>query len=136
MTISARGADKPTASEHVKVTFKAKEATLRQGAKGTILVTLTPAKGIHINLEPAIAASIEKTPGILGIADSLAPPKNRKTGYLNTAKPIHLTYNIAPDAKPGRTFVAGTIVYTLCSEADGWCSKARQTFKVPVVIQK
>ena len=129
-------ADEPAkmpVNEHVKFTVSLKERKVKAGGAGNLLIRLQPKKGIHINLTPAITIAYDSA-GI--IARTEAPTIPVADTFLNTAKPIQQHVTLASGLRPGRGVIKGIVTYFYCSEAEGWCSRFRQPFELPVRVVK
>ncbi|TAK61388.1 MAG: hypothetical protein EPO24_05830 [Bacteroidetes bacterium] len=131
------GNDKPKPVENKHVTFKASivETSLKAGMTGTLQLTLTPTKGIHINLDPPMNVIMDSSASI-GNVEKLTIPKNEKTGYLDASKPVTLKFKLAANVKPGKLNLKGTFTYFYCSDAEGWCNRFKQPIDVTVTVSK
>lgn len=120
-----------------RVDFRATlaEKSLKPGAQGTLLVSLVPKKGIHVNLIPPISITFDSTSVISDIG-KIEIPKSSKPEYLEPTKPIRLSFSLSARAKNGPITLRGTVTYFFCSDAEGWCSKFKQPFEVSLKIVK
>ncbi len=113
------------------VTFKQKK--LKPGAEGTLLITLTPRQGIHINLEPPLSVLLDSSNAISSVGKVAITQKDT---VLDVSKPIRLTFTLSKKIKPGKVTIGGVVTYFYCSESDGWCSKFKQQFEAKLTVIK
>lgn len=132
--ISAVAGTAPGTQTNKQVAFTAslKETSVKAGSAGTLLIRLRPQKGIHINLKPAITIIVDSTDGILR---SGTPNIPKADSFLNTSKPIVQQIVLPAGLKKGKAFISGTVTYFFCSDAEGWCSRFAQPFKVPLTVR-
>ena len=135
--ISAAG-DKPMgANEYVKFALSLSQKNLKPGTKGQLLISLTPKKGIHINLQPPIDLKLEKNPTIVLVGKpELAKVKVDTSEYLDASKPIKQSFTIAKAAKSGMLTLKGTLTYFYCSDSEGWCSRFKQLIDLSVTVAR
>jgi hypothetical protein len=118
-------------NKYVKYEVSMKEKSFKASSTGTLLISLHPNKGIHINLNPPISITFDSTDVIVK-AGSPAIPK--VDTVLNAAKPIRLPITLSNRVKPGKVSIKGTILYYYCSDADGWCSRCKQPFELAINV--
>ncbi len=123
----------PVTNEYVKSTISVKEKSIKAGTRGTLLISLVPKKGIHINLTPPIVITLDSAStieaiGKLGIS--------KIDSFLNPLKPIEQSIQLSKKIKPGSIDIKGIITYYYCSDAEGWCSRFKQPFSVTVKVTK
>ena len=104
---------------------------LHAGTEGEILITLTPNKGIHINLDPPLSIVLDSSDAISSVGNADVPKKDT---VLDVSKPIRLSFSLSKKIKPGSVTIRGTVTYFYCSEIEGWCSKFRQPFEVKLTV--
>ena len=126
------GADRPSNSD---VSFSAtlKESSVKSGGSGTLLITLRPKNGIHVNLNPPITVTFDSN-SIVATAGRLEVPK--ADTVLDASKPIKLPLRFSKTLKSGTATIRGTVTYFYCSEAEEWCSRFKQPFEVAVSVRK
>ena len=131
------GTDKSKPVQNKDVQFKSTvvEKTLRPGATGTLQITLTPSKGIHVNVEPAMSLQIDST-GAVTQVDKPAIVKDEKKGTLDASKPVTVKFTLAKTVKPGPLTLKGSFTYFYCSDAEGWCNRFKQPVEVKVTVSK
>jgi hypothetical protein len=125
----------PTVNKNVAFKSTIKEKTIKPGMKGTLLVTLKPVKGIHINLTPPMTTKLDSS-AVFSLADSLTAPKNASNDYFDVNKMVAQPFTVAKSATTGKAILKGTFIYFFCSDAEGWCSKFKQPFELTVHIGK
>jgi hypothetical protein len=128
------GGTKPTVNEYVHVGISLKQKTLKPRQTGEMLIALKPKAGIHINLQPPITIEFDSSASTTLSVDTLVVPANGK--YFDTTKQLRQSFRLLKSVKPGKLSIAGTLVYFYCSDADGWCSRFKQPFKVTVSVSK
>ncbi|HTK82595.1 MAG TPA: hypothetical protein VL633_09915 [Bacteroidota bacterium] len=119
-------------NKQVAFTAALKEKSVQAGSTATLLIRLRPQKGIHINLKPAISIIVDSTDGILRAGTPNIPQAD---SFLNTSKPIVQQVTLPAGLKKGKAFISGTVTYFFCSDAEGWCSRFAQPFKVPLTVR-
>ncbi len=112
-----------------------KEKELKSGSKGTILISLRPKHGIHINLETPTSIKFDSSEAFKPTGD-LTLPKNPKDNYLDTSKFIQQSITVSKSAKTGAMTIKGIFTYYYCSDEEGWCSKFKQPFELSAKISK
>ena len=128
-------ADKAAKNEWVSFQVRLKDKTTKQGKENALLISLHPKEGIHINLTPPISIRFDSNDAFR-IDIALVLPKNPKNAYLDTSKNIEQEFTVSKNAKAGSLTIKGVLTYYYCSDAEGWCSKFKQPFEVPVKITK
>ena len=131
---SATAEGTPDAQTNKQVAFSAavREKSIKAGSAGNLLFRLRPQKGIHINLKPAITIVVDSSDGILR---SGTPDIPKADSFLNTSRPIVQRIALPAGLRKGKGFITGTVTYYFCSDAEGWCSRFAQPFKVPVNVR-
>ena len=132
-TLSFAGESPASSNEYVKCTVGLRQRMLKAGATGTILITLEPKKGIHINLTPPISVALDST-GVVVASSTRELPKVKT--YLDTSKPIKYSFTLSGALKPGPQVISGVLTYFYCSDADGWCSKFKQPINLKIDVVK
>jgi hypothetical protein len=99
----------------------------------TLLFTLHPKSGIHINLEPGLTISIDSSSGV-SISGKPEIPVNAKTNFLQEDKPIRQAYRLPAHLSSDSIIVSGVMTYYYCSDAEGWCSRFKQPFSVKIRV--
>ncbi|MFI5253637.1 MAG: hypothetical protein ACHQQQ_14540 [Bacteroidota bacterium] len=115
--------------------IQSKEKTVKAGSTASILISLNPKKGIHINLQTPTSIKFDSSE-IVKAAGDLVLPKNANDNYLDISKNIVQKIAISKNAKPGTTTIKGNFTYFYCSDEEGWCSKFKQPFEVVLTIAK
>ena len=123
----------PAANSYVKCTVDASHTTIKPGDTGVIFVSLKPAKGIHVNLTPAMGVVFDSA-GQVQAHGSLEIPK--KETFLDASKPVRIPFVLSPGAKPGAVTVKASLTYYYCSDAEGWCSRYKQPLEVTIKVAK
>lgn len=120
-------------NQYVKCTIAVKPKVLKRGAQGTLVVTLLPKSGIHINLTPSPVVTLDSMAGIAA-AGQPAIPKMSGKPYLNPSKPITQPFRLGVSAKGDTANIRGTLTYFYCSDSEGWCSRYKQPIDLKVAI--
>ncbi len=118
---------------YVTCTFDVNKKNFRPGAKGELLVTLQPIKGIHINLEPAMSVRFDSSSGLQSNGAMGIP---RKENYFDAGKKIHIPFVLSAASAPGTATLKATLTYYYCSDAEGWCSRFRQPLEISMTVTK
>ena len=122
-------------NKYVKMEVAVAKDTVRAGEAGSMLITLTPIEGIHINVDPAVEVMLEKDEfATLGGDPEMSSDK--ETGFLAASTPIEQGFIVSSGAAAGEHVLKGTIVYYFCSDAQGWCTKFSQPFSLKVNVLK
>ena len=128
--------DKSTASnEYVKINTVVKEHSLKAGAKGTLLFTFIPKKGIHINIEQPMSLKLDSAALVSRVGD-LVVPQSAKKEIMNDKKPVKQAFTISTNVNPGEIHIKGILTYFYCSDEEGWCSRFKQPIDVTLTIKK
>ena len=120
-----------TANPYVSCKFEVNKKSFRPGSKGELLITLTPVKGIHINLAPAITVELDSGGTIVKRGTAQIPGKEK---FLDVTKSIRQPFFVSPSGGPAKVAIKGTITYYYCSDAEGWCSKFKQPFELSIIV--
>ncbi len=127
-----------SAGGNVDNPYVAVEATLLSdsvhiGEPVNLLLSFTPARGIHVTGKPAVAFILDSS-----IAASLLGPPTRvvdsATGFLSLASPVRQQIALRHDMRPGPHMLKGVVSYSFCSEREGWCRRFRQHVELPLVV--
>ena len=127
--------EKAKSNEFVSFQIKLKEKSLKPGSSATVLISLQPKKGIHINLEAPTSIKLDSTE-IVKATGNLLLPKDPKGKYLDVSKHIQQAISISKNAKPGIVTIKGVFTYFYCSDIEEWCSKFKQPFELTAKISK
>lgn len=128
------GKSTPT-NEFVALRYTLKESRLKSGSEGVLLMTLSPVKGIHVNLIPPMSFTFDSS-AVLASAGTLVIPPDSAKGYLDATKPVRQPFRLSKPLKPGKHTVTGTFIYYYCSDAEGWCSRFRQPISLTLEVVK
>ena len=121
------------ANEYVGFSISLKEKSVKAGGSGTLLISLQPQKGIHVNVNPPITIAFDSSDIVAPVGKLEIP---RIDTLLNTSKPIKQTIRVSRQVKSGTAAIKGTITYFYCSESEGWCSRFKQPFDVAIKVKK
>ena len=130
---SAIAGNTPQKNPYVNCSVSVKQKKLKSGAKGELLITLTPRQGIHINLEPPLSVTLDQSKAIASLGNIAIAQKDT---ILDVSKPIRFTFTLAQSIKPGKVTIGGAVTYFYCSETEGWCSKFKQQFEAKFTLIK
>lgn len=119
---------------HVKLESRLASTIVKPGGTGEIILSLTPAEGIHINTDPTLEVELEKSRYVhpVGIT-SLT--KDIKTGYLDANRPVRFAFRLSKDAAKGKHVLKGTVRYFYCSDVEGWCNRFEQPLELSIVVR-
>ncbi len=111
--------------------------SFKPGEIATLLVTLTPQKGIHINTVPPITFAANDSASVTLVGNLKYSTVNVDTSvFVKTSKPVTQSFSISKSAKPGSYVLKGTLTYFYCSDAEGWCSKFKQPIAITINVKK
>lgn len=131
----SQSAEKPVKNKSVAFQIRLKEKAIKPGGMNSLLVSLKPNEGIHINLTPPISIKFDSSDAFK-IDSALVLPKNPKNAYLDASKNIEQLFTVSKSAKPGGHEIKGVLTYYFCSDAEGWCSKFKQPFEVTLKVSQ
>ncbi len=123
----------PAANTYVKCTVDASHTSIKPGETGVMFVSLKPAKGIHINITPAMGVVFDSA-GQVQAGGAMEIPK--KETFLDASKPVRIPFVLSTSAKPGTVTVKAALTYYYCSDAEGWCSRYKQPLEVTIKVAK
>ncbi len=127
--VMAFAGDKPAVNSYVDFGVKLEKTSLRRDSAGTLLLSLKPHKGIHINTQPGPSFVFDTTNGVRA-SGSLALTMLEKSTFLDPQKPVRQRFSLVPAVQPGELTIKGTFIYYYCSDAEGWCSRFKQPVEV------
>ena len=110
------------------------DSTMHPGTEGTLEFHFIPAEGIHINVDPPVAFSLDSV-SYLTLNGKPSMTKDRNTGYLSTTDPVRQTVRLDKKAAPGMLTVKGIVTYFFCSETEGWCNKQREPVEFTIKVE-
>jgi hypothetical protein len=119
----------------VQFSVTAEQMKLAPGGAGTLIFTLHPKAGIHINLEPGLTITTDSSSGVTLYGKPKIPLEGQ-TNYLDAAKPIRQSFRMPAHASSDTLTVSGTLTYYYCSDAEGWCSRFKQPFSLQIRIRQ
>ena len=123
---------KPGPAPEMKLAIVQAPDPLRAGQAGVVRVTVQPPEGITLNRYPGITLTIDKTGGV-----ALAKPE----AFVGTTTPIEdpaefafkkidpLELRVTP-SRAGSAELEGTLVFTYCVKASGFCAPGKQKVKL------
>lgn len=132
-TMMPIGAGGKGSNSSVQFSVSADQTGYSPGEPGTLLFTIHPKKGIHINLEPGLTISADSSSD-LGFSGKPEIPIDSSTNFLNESKPIRQPFRVPPHRTPDSLTVSGTVTYYYCSDAEGWCSRFKQSFRLKIRV--
>ena len=132
-SLFAGGQSAPKTNTYVAFDSRVKERSLKAGGSGSILFTLTPQKGIHVNVTPPLSLSLDSA-SLISTAGKLRITK--LDTLLDSSKPIIQPITLSAKATAGPAILRGTLTYFYCSDSEGWCSKFNQPFEVKISVAK
>jgi hypothetical protein len=122
-------------NKSVKVDLTLANPAVQPGGKGTILVSFTPIDGIHINADPPVTLNLEKNQ-FISLQGEPELSIDKENGFLSTSNPVEQAFHVSKKARSGEHSIKGTIIYYLCSDTEGWCTKFTQPITLKLNIQK
>ena len=120
-------------NEHVGFEAKLSRVTLKPGATVEVLVFLTPKEGIHINTDPSMEFEWNKD-RYVHFDSTTSLPKDEKTGYLDTSKPVRYSLTLSGTMPSGKHTVRGNVRYFFCSDSEGWCNRFVQPVELSFTV--
>jgi hypothetical protein len=133
-TYSSFCGETPKKNEYVDIQIKIKQNEFKPGSTGELEIRFKTKEGIHINFEPPISLKFDST-ALLYKVEKLNVPRKPKQEYLNTAQPLIQKFTLAKNISTGTSIIKGTLTYFYCSGSDGWCSRFKYPFEVPIKIK-
>ena len=118
----------------VKVDVSLADSVLRPGDRGRVLVSFTPADGIHINVDPPVSVKIQKN-SLISLRGNPDMTTDKETGFLSSGTPVEQLFSVSHKAAPGEHTITGTITYYFCSDTEGWCRKQSQAVTLTLNIK-
>jgi hypothetical protein len=123
---------KPGPAPEMKLAVVQAPDPLKAGQAGVVQVTVQPPAGITLNRYPGITLTIEKTGGVaLEKAETFVGTKTPIDDPAEFAfkKIDPLELKVTP-SRAGSAELEGTMVFTYCVKASGFCAPARQKVKI------
>jgi hypothetical protein len=135
-TSPAASGDKPPAQNtYVQCRVQTRQKSFNPGSTGELLISLKPQEGIHINLQPALDVKLDSSALVTPVGKTEVP-RQSAGNYLDASLPIRQQFAIPKSAQPGKMTIRGTITYFYCSDAEGWCSRFKQSFLVDLTVAR
>ena len=120
-------------NQYVACTVTAKDKKVNAGGATSLLFTLTPQKGIHVNFTPPMKVTFDSA-SVAAVAGE--PSVTKRDTLVDTSHPIVQPITLAATAPAGTAVVRGTLTYFYCSDKEGWCSRFQQPFEVKIPVVK
>lgn len=125
---------KPGPAPEMKLKITQDPDPLKAGTGGVVRVLIEPPEGITLNRYPGIKLVIEKPGGVsLGSSEAFVgtttPIENPDEFAFKKIEPLEL--KLTP-TRAGTAELEGTLTFTYCVKASGFCAPAKQKIKVPV----
>jgi len=125
---------KPGPAPEMKLKVTQEPDPLRLGGEGLVRVLVEPPEGITLNRYPGIKLAIEKstglTPGASGAFVGTTTPIDDPNEFaFKKIEPLEL--KVTP-TRSGTGEIEGTLTFTYCVKASGFCAPAKQKVKLPV----
>ncbi len=133
ITPAGTGKNDQSANKFVTYSVSVDKPALKAGSKGTLIFSLRPQEGIHINVQPAPGFLFDTTSGIRS-GGNLEISKDSSSGYLSKRTPIRQGFLIPRGTKAGKLTLRGTLTYFYCSDAEGWCSRFKQPVETTIEV--
>jgi hypothetical protein len=127
--------DKPQTNEFVSVKVAVQKKVLKAGSTGELIVSFKPKGGIHINVDPPVTIKLDSSETVTSTGKTFVPAPTKEK-YLDITKPVKQQFTIAKTTQPGKITLKGIISYFYCSGSDGWCSRFKQPFEIPLAVTK
>jgi len=128
-------------NEYIQISVKFEKDSLNAGAQGRLLFSLKPKTGFHVNVEPPISLDLAGNKNFALLTKKFTPDSTikqltSKDGYkiFNPSSPVVFDFKIAKSTKPGKHTLQAKLTYYYCSDAEGWCSVATESFPVTITV--
>jgi hypothetical protein len=123
---------KPGPAPDMKLAVVQAPDPLKAGQAGVVRVTVQPPDGITLNRYPGITLTIEKSGGVAlekteAFVGTKTPIEDPAEFAFKKIDPLEL--KVTP-ARAGATELEGTLVFTYCVKASGFCAPAKQKVKI------
>jgi hypothetical protein len=116
--------------KYVTVNARSESMDIENGKPFFILLTLKPAGGIHVNVQPPITAKSVNGSATLNVKEI---PKAGE--YLDPSKPVKVECRVT-DASSGSHKISFIVGYTFCSDKESWCRMENDTVSVTVKVKE
>ncbi len=135
LTCAVFAGDAGKTNSYVEFSASVEVSAGSSGGGGTLLFTLKPVEGIHLNSQPAPTFVVDSSSGVK-TSGGLELTTLEKSTFLNPKKPIRQKFTFPAATKAGTVNVKGTLIYYYCSDAEGWCSRFKQPVDLTVTVKR
>jgi hypothetical protein len=123
---------KPGPAPEMKLLVAQSPDPLKAGQPGVVRVTVQPPDGITLNRYPGVTLTVEKTGGARlekteAFVGTKTPIEDPAEFAFKKIDPLEL--KLTP-AGPGPSELEGTLVFTYCVKASGFCAPAKQKVRI------
>ncbi|MCU0230442.1 MAG: hypothetical protein MUC67_03575 [Acidobacteria bacterium] len=125
---------KPGPAPEMKLLVTQAPDPLRVGQPGVVRVLVQPPDGITLNRYPGITLTVEKSSGVAlarpeSFVGTKTPIEDPAEFAFKKIEPLELP---ATAQRPGTAELEGTLVFTYCVKASGFCAPAKQKVKLAI----
>lgn len=125
---------KPGPAPEVKLAVVQAPDPLQAGQTGVLRVTVQPPEGISLNRYPGITLAVDKSGSVAlekaeAFVGTKTPIDDPAEFAFEKIDPLEL--KVTP-ARAGSTELEGTLVFTYCVKASGFCAPAKQRVRIAV----
>jgi hypothetical protein len=131
MTVGSAGGK--GANTSVQFSAATERKKISAGGADTLVFTLHPKSGIHINLEPGLSIVADSSSGV-SFSGKPEIPIDAKTNFLDESKPIRQGYRAPAHLSSDSITISGVMTYYYCSDKEGWCSRFKQPFILKIRV--
>lgn len=115
--------------KHVTVEVPSSLIEVENGRPVLFRIRLTPADGIHINMNPPVSVTSETVGASLKVREA-----DTSGEYLDSTEPITVEC-LADGMTPGLHRARFLIRYTYCSEKEQWCRMGNDSALVELMVK-
>jgi len=115
--------------KYVVVELKSKSVEVENDVAFVLLVSLKPANGIHVNVEPPISVKPLDESTKLNLKEV-----SMSGDYFDSSKPIIGECKVTRVAV-GKHKISFIVNYTYCSDKEGWCRMGKDTVSATVNVK-
>ena len=126
-------ADEAVERRNVRCDVRMISSTLKPGGTGELELLFSPDEGTHVTTDPPLEVVFAKL-SPLRFTGMKSVSKISKTNDLDAKHPVLAGFIVDKKCKSGKHVVKGTVQYSFCSDAEGWCSRATQPFELTFTV--
>ncbi len=120
-----------TSESFVSVHVLAVPETVRSGGQLELHLFFHTREGIHVNANPPVELKL-LTPGVT--VRRLSNKGKDTMTYIPLDQPVRFRTKL-PYSMHGMVSLKGAVRYFFCSDAEGWCTRAKEPFEVTIFVR-